>query len=86
MFFESQVSNLSRKILECSDLASIFKPFGKITRIIIFDRKETTKGFVEFESIESAQSAVQFIHGCSVDGFGFAKVQASNKENLNLEN
>ena len=86
VFFESQITDKTKPDLELHDLKNIFKVFGKITRIIIFDRREMIKAFIEFESIESIIPAINIIHGTKINNFGECRVTSSEKKKLELKN
>ena len=86
VFFESQISNPSKPTLELYDIKNIFKVFGKIIRILIFDRRQMIKAFVEFESASSTHLAISTIHGTKINNFGECRVTSSEKSKLEFKN
>jgi len=79
IYLEGSIYDESTKGIEISDLKTIFKPFGKIVRIMIYCRTEMIKAFLEFDSFESAKIAVKIIHGSYINNFGYIKVFTSDK-------
>jgi hypothetical protein len=86
VFFESNIMDKDKPVLELHDLKNIFKVFGKIRRIIIFDRREMIKAFIEFETVISANAAISTIHGSYINNFGECRVTKSDKKKLELKN
>ena len=82
VFFESQITNKKLPNLELHDLKNIFKVFGKIKTIIIYDRKKMIKSFIQFQSIKSIDLLTKIINGNKINSFGECRVTISKKEIL----
>lgn len=40
VYFENKIQNLMNRTVELSDIESLFTPFGKLSKILIYDRVE----------------------------------------------
>ena len=73
------VRNLERSVTE-AELLELFKPFGKVESAVVVMDAETGKskgfGFVEFETEEQAQAAIQALDGSEQDGRNIAVKEA----------
>lgn len=46
---ETKITRLDRITLELDDLEILFTPFGRLSKILIFDRHQQVRSFIEFE-------------------------------------
>lgn len=72
--------------LHLDDLCLFLRPFGEISRLLIFSKKTQLKAFVEFVSLESAQTARSLLHDSSVDQLGKVRVYFSALQTLEFSN
>ena len=86
VFFESQITKKKMPDLELHDLKNIFKVFGKIKKIIIYDRREMIKSFIEFQTIKSVKNLIKIINGKKINNFGNCRVTISEKRKLEVKN
>lgn len=40
VYFENKIQNLMNRTVELSDIESLFTPFGRLSKILIYDRVE----------------------------------------------
>lgn len=86
VFLQSYINKKKINNIELHDLKNIFKVFGKINRIMIYDRKIMIRAFIEFENIKSVKYALKIINECSVNSFGKCKISLSEKNKLICKN
>ena len=82
VFLHSHINNIKKNNIELHDLKNIFKVFGKINRIMIYDRKIMIRAFIEFENKKAVKYALRIINECTVNGFGKCKITLSEKKKL----
>ncbi len=72
--------------MEIDDLYKLFRPFGKINRIMVYCRNVILKAFIEFRSSSSVKVAMENVNSFRFNDFGVVKVFQSDKGRLRLDN
>lgn len=65
-------------------IESIFEEFGVLRKIIVFSKEIVVKAFIEFESVEQAVQARQFLHDCEFNDLGKIKIYFSALQKLDI--
>jgi hypothetical protein len=68
------------------DLNHFLRPFGEISRLLIFSKKTQLKAFVEFVALEAAQTARVILHDSTVDKLGKVRLFFSALQSLEFSN
>jgi len=70
--------------ITCDVLNTICSPVGKVLRIVIF-KKNGVQAMVEFESVETAKTAKENLHGCDIySGCCTLKIEYAKPTKLNV--
>lgn len=70
--------------ITCDVLNTICSPYGEVLRIVVF-RKNGVQAMVEFESLESAATAKENLHGCDIySGCCTLKIEFAKPTRLNV--
>ena len=72
--------------IDISELYKIFWFFGKINKIMIYDRKDQVKAFLEFQKISQARKVVETLNNQYINNYGLIKVYLSKYNSLKLNN
>ena len=68
------------------DINKIFKPFGKLNKIIIFSKKDLLKAFIEFNELKSSIEAKKILHETFLNNYGKARIYFSKRKELSFSN
>ena len=70
--------------ITCEVLNTICSPLGKVLRIVIF-KKNGVQAMVEFDSVETAKTAKESLHGCDIySGCCTLKIEFAKPTKLNV--
>lgn len=72
--------------LDVNDLYALFRPFGSLSKVIIFSKKVLLKAFLEFRSIDSASRAREQLHDCFINDYGRSRLYFSALQELSFSN
>lgn len=66
---------------------SKFSPYGRVSKVLIFERSEVTKLFVEFESLEDSETAKGKLDGTMLhNNYCKMNIFYSNLKTIDLRN
>lgn len=71
--------------ITANELRVLFSPFGLLSKIVIFSKKEVLKAFVEFQDVASATKALKALDKTSSKFFGKIRVFFSALQQLTLK-
>lgn len=74
MYFENKIHHLFNRTIELGDIEQLFVPFGEISKILIYDRVEQVRAFVEFVEPVRLKAVQNFIHGKTYNDMGLIYV------------
>ena len=74
------------KKVDVTDLHALFRPFGSLSKVIIFSKKVLLKAFLEFRSIDSAMRAREQLHDCFINDYGRSRLYFSALQELSFSN
>ena len=74
------------KKADVADLHALFRPFGSLSKVIIFSKKVLLKAFLEFRSAECASLARAELHDCFINDYGRVRLYFSALQELTFSN